>query len=77
MMGRHRHETKLYYQLSVDQLIPPQHLLRQIADHIDFSFVYQLTRPYYSDTGQPSIDLSSSSRCSSSATSTASRQSVG
>lgn len=56
MMGRHPQETKLYYQLSVDQLVPPQHLLRQIADHIDFSFVYQLARPYYSNTGQPSID---------------------
>jgi transposase len=56
MMGRHQHETKLYYQLSVDQLVPPHHLLRQIADHIDFSFVYRLARPYYSDTGQPSID---------------------
>ncbi len=48
MMGRHQHATKLYYQLSVDQLVPPHHLLRQIADHIDFSFVYQLARPYYS-----------------------------
>jgi transposase len=56
MMGRHRHETKLYYQLSVDQLVPPHHLLRMIADHIDFSFVYHLARPYYSVTGQPSID---------------------
>jgi transposase len=56
MMGRHQHGTKLYYQLSVDQLVPPGHLLRQIADHIDFSFVYPLVRPYYSGTGQPSID---------------------
>lgn len=56
MMGRHQHGTKLYYQLSVDELVPPSHLLRQIADHVDFSFVYQLARPYYSDTGQPSID---------------------
>jgi len=56
MMGRHQHATKLYYQLSLDQLVPPQHLLRQIADHIDFSFVYPLVRRYYSDTGQPSID---------------------
>lgn len=56
MMGRHQHATKLYYQLSLDQLVPPHHLLRQIAEHIDFSFVYPLARPYYSDTGQPSID---------------------
>ncbi len=29
MMGRHQHETKLYYQLSVDELVPPHHLLRR------------------------------------------------
>jgi transposase len=56
MMGRHRFSAKLYYQLSLDQLVPQDHLLRCIADHIDFSFVYGLALPYYSHTGQPSVD---------------------
>ena len=56
MMGRHRFSAKLYYQLSLDQLVPQDHLLRRIADHIDFSFVYGLALPYYSHTGQPSVD---------------------
>jgi transposase len=41
---------------SLDDLVPKKHLLRRIAETIDFSFVYQLSRPYYSHTGQPSID---------------------
>ena len=56
MMGRHRFAVKIYYQLSLDDLIPKKHLLRRIAEAIDFSFVYKLARPYYSYTGQPSID---------------------
>jgi transposase len=56
MMGRRRFAAKLYYQLSLDRLVPSDHLLRCIAEVIDFSFVYPLARPYYSHTGQPSVD---------------------
>ena len=56
MMGRRDFETKLYYQLSLDQLVPQDHLLRRIAERVDFSSVRPLCRPYYSHTGQPSVD---------------------
>ncbi len=56
MMGQRRFATKLYYQLSLDQLVPQDHLLRQIASAVDFSFVRPLCRPFYSHTGQPSVD---------------------
>jgi transposase len=56
MMGYRRFAPKLYYQLSLDRLVPQDHLLRFIAEVIDFSFVYLLARPYYSHTGQPSVD---------------------
>src|SRR5713226_7098998 len=56
MMGERDLDTKLYYQLSLDKLIPEDHLLRRIAAAIDFSFVRRLCRPYYSHTGQPSVD---------------------
>jgi len=55
-MGNHQFAPKLYYQLSLDRLVPQDHLLRQISAAIDFSFVYPLARPYYSHTGQPSVD---------------------
>jgi len=56
MMGRRRFAEKLYYQLSLDQLVPRDHLLRRIAEAVDFSFVRPLCRPFYSHTGQPSVD---------------------
>jgi transposase len=56
MMGQRQVETKLYYQLSLDRLIPQDHLLRRIAAAVDFSFVRPLCRRFYSHTGQPSVD---------------------
>lgn len=55
-MGQRDFESKLYYQLSLERLVPPDHLLRRIAAAVDFSFVRRLCRPYYSHTGQPSVD---------------------
>ena len=37
MLGRHNFAPKLYYQLSLDGLVPKDHLLRRIASDIDFS----------------------------------------
>jgi len=48
MMGYRRFAPKLYYQLSLERLVPQDHLLRRIAEVVDFSFVYPLARPYYS-----------------------------
>jgi transposase len=56
MMGKQVFAPKLYYQLSLDQLVPQNHLLRQIANAVDFSFVYPLAKSHYSHTGQPSVD---------------------
>jgi len=53
MMGYRRFAPKLYYQLSLDRLVPQNHLLRRIAEVIDFSFIYSLARLYYSHTAQP------------------------
>ena len=55
-MGERQFETKLYYQLSLDRLVLEDHLLRRIAAAVDFSFVRPLCRPFYSHTGQPSVD---------------------
>jgi len=56
MMGQRRFAAKLYYQLSLDRLVPQDHLLRRIAAAVDFSFVRPLCRRFYSHTGQPSVD---------------------
>ena len=56
MMGQRQFTSKLYYQLSLDGLVPQDHLLRRIAAAVDFSFVRRLCSPFYSHTGQPSVD---------------------
>ena len=40
----------------LDQLVPPDHLLRLVEKHVDFSFITEIVRPYYSESqGRPSI----------------------
>jgi transposase len=56
MMGQRQFEPKLYYQLSLDRLVPRDHLLRRLAAAVDFSLVRSFCRPFYSHTGQPSVD---------------------
>ena len=51
-----RFESKWYYGLSLDRLVPDDHLLRLIANAVDFSFIRPLCRPFYSHTGRPSVD---------------------
>jgi transposase len=41
----------------LEELVQEDHDLRKIDRHIDFSFVYELVKPYYADAkGRPSID---------------------
>ena len=43
--------------LSIDELVPEDHLLRKIDKYIDFSFIYEKVKNYYcEDNGRPSID---------------------
>ncbi len=42
---------------SLDELVPKDHLLRQIEETVDFSFIYDLVEDsYYPDNGRPSLD---------------------
>ena len=43
--------------VSLEQLVPEDHILRKIDRYIDFSFIYDLVEDKYSsETGRPSID---------------------
>lgn len=43
--------------ISIDDLVPEDHLVRKIEEVIDFSFIYDLVKDYYSeDKGRTSID---------------------
>lgn len=49
-----RNQVGLY---SLDELVPKDHLLRQIDRAVDFSFIYQLVEDSYcADNGRPSLD---------------------
>ena len=56
MMGQRRFAPKLYLQLSLDGLVPRDHLPHRIAAAVDFCFVRPFWRPFYSPTGQSSVD---------------------
>ena len=47
MMGQHQFVPKLFYQFSLDSLVPETHLLRRVAAAVDFSFIRPLCRRYY------------------------------
>jgi transposase len=46
----------LFYSFSLEQHVPADHLLRSIDKFVDLSGIREHLRPYYSDTGRPSID---------------------
>ena len=42
--------------VSLEELVPENHLLRIIDKTIDFNFIYDEVKNFYSDKGRPSID---------------------
>ena len=42
--------------LTIEQLVPANHLVRKLDATIDFSFIYPLVENLYSQLGRPSID---------------------
>ena len=42
--------------LTIEQLVPPNHLVRKLDAALDFSFIYPIVEPLYSTLGRPSID---------------------
>jgi transposase len=56
MMGEQQRTESLFYYFRLEDQIPNEHLLRLIDQHIDFSFVRERLKKFYSSTGRPSID---------------------
>jgi transposase len=56
MMGRKGFQGKWFYNFSLEDRVPQDHLLRFVAAAVDFSFVRDLVRDTYSHTGAPSVD---------------------
>ncbi len=57
MMGRLNHDQgQLFYSFSLEEAVPDDHLVREIAAVLDLAWVRAELAPYYSSTGRPSID---------------------
>ena len=57
MMGeRVLMQEALFYSSSIENHVPADHLLRSIDRFVDLGGIREYLRPYYSDTGRPSID---------------------
>jgi transposase len=57
MMGRLNHDQgQFFYSFRLDQAVPNDHLVRQIAAALDLSWVHSELAPFYPKVGRPSID---------------------
>ena len=57
MMGRLNHDQEqFFYSFCLDEAVPDDHLVREIAGILDLSWVHAELAPYYSTIGRPSID---------------------
>jgi transposase len=56
MMGKGRAQEALFYEFSLEQHVPADHLLRSINRFVDLSGIREHLRPFYSEVGRPSID---------------------
>ena len=57
MMGRlNRDQGQLFYSFCLDEVVPADHRVREIAAVLDLSWVHAELAPYYSPIGRPSID---------------------
>src|SRR5215203_5016436 len=57
MMGdRMVRQEALFYGFSLERHVPADHLLRSVDRFVDLSGLREQLRPFYSETGRPSID---------------------
>ena len=55
MMGRQDGQMKMVI-MDLSELIPENHLLKQINQNISFDFIYDIMKPLYAKNGRKSID---------------------
>ena len=56
MQGRKSFHPQLFYQLSLEELVPSDNYYRHLSSQLDLHFLYKATRAYYGKEGQESID---------------------
>ena len=56
MQGKKVYQEKLFSNFQLSQKVPKDNFYRRLKDVLDLSFLYALTKSYYGDCGQKSID---------------------
>jgi transposase len=57
MMGRlNQDQRQLFYRFCLEDVVPDDHRVREIAAVLDLAWVHTELAPYYSPLGRPSID---------------------
>ena len=56
MQGKKEYQEKLFTQFRMSDRIPKDNFYKRLKKVLDLHFLYVLTRPYYGDSGQKSID---------------------
>jgi transposase len=57
MMGRLSHDQeRFFYSFRLDEAVPEDHAVREIAAVLDLSWAHSELAPYYPEIGRPSID---------------------
>ena len=57
MMGsKQEAQGALFYEFSIDDYVPRNHLLRSIDRFVDLDGICRYLAPFYSTTGRPSIN---------------------
>ncbi len=56
MQGKKIYQEKLFNDFRLSDRIPEKNFYRRLKEYLDLDFLYLLTRPYYGESGQKSID---------------------
>ena len=56
MKGRKHFTPQLFYELSLDMLVPEDNFYIKLLTELDLHFIYKATQKYYGKEGQESID---------------------
>jgi transposase len=56
MQGRQEISPKIYYQFSLNDLVPQDNFYRKLNQELDLNYLYKSTAQYYGREGQESID---------------------
>ena len=56
MQGKKDYQEKLFAHFQLSERVPEHNFYRRLKGVLDLEFLYKLTRPYYGESGQKSID---------------------